>query len=70
MKKYGRISSKALESFTVAFAQSFSMTILFSATGNGNVRVHLMLVMRLNAYFIIETYLNKSTMYFSKHVKL
>jgi len=41
--------------FTVALAESFSKTTLFSTTGNRNVRVHLVLVMRLNAHFIIET---------------
>lgn len=67
-KKYGRISSKASESFAVALAQSFSTTMLFNTTGNRNVSVLSVLVMRLNAYFITETYLNKSTMHFSKHV--
>lgn len=67
-KKYGRVSSKALKSFALALAQSISMMMLFSTTGNRNIKVHLVLDIRMNAYFTTETYFLKSAMYLTKNI--
>lgn len=47
---------------------SISKMMLFSTSGNQNVKVHLVLVIRMNAYVNIEIYSYKSTMYFTQYV--
>lgn len=67
IKKYGRVSSRALRSFTLGFAQSISKMMLLSTTENRSIKVYLVLVIRLNAYFTTETCFYKSTMYFTQY---